>query len=1094
MKRRPAPLRRQPLAPAPVAPHPLLLALALGSGGAAAQQVCPFDGFTFTGTAAYAGSCEVTRGFATSSGAGGLINLGSLGISGDVRNDGRVLNLGSIAVAGKLAGAGRLDNLGRLEVQQGGNVRADNSANRVGAALVGGAWHLLGSVGPVGGAPGPTLSVGSTDITDNRTDIVIQGPGARFSNLKLAQNTGTLTIAGGHAFQADKLRNDGTITVTSRASVKLADSASFVGKRLETGEWRVIEDGASAGGKGAVASLVIGSGDIVHNAAKVLLSGAEARFDQLRRLTENSGVLTIADGHRFTAAELHNTGTLVAADGGTLAIDSSKNIQGASLVGGTWRLEGSGRFELGGNKGVGASFNTNAATVVLSGSEAKFDPFAALRINTGTLSIENSARFTTDKLDNRLGGTLATSSGGTLELAAGGNLRNEGQLLNQGVLEVRGNFDSKGSFDNGGLLRVAGDGLARISQAENLQGTDLKGGRWVVEGEGKLVFGTGAGGIVTNAADITLRGADARFDQLGSLTLNKGQLTIADGRVFTAQNLANTGTLTVRDGASVNIAKSDSLNEGALTEGQWLVIDSRVSSKGAPVQATKLGIGKGFFAIGAGAQLTLGGEGAAVAGLENLTQLIGKLTVTDGANLAISSNGSNFDNAGTLRVGPGSSVVVSKTNDVDGKATLTGGTWEVVAGASESAKLMLGDRDKDIRHNAATVLLSGAGAVFSNLRPLMSNSGSFTVADGHEFSTDHNVNFSNTGTIVVASGAAFGAWRSTLIDDKGQLTGGTWIVDGRPSELTVPSRLAIGDTTGKALDTIRSIGANATVVLRGSNIEFAQLTRGALRQLSGSLSVLDGQHFELLHDSKLERGGGTFTQAGRLAVGAGSSFGWATTVDDRGAAIRNGSLVQQGAGSITQVDGWLVMAGDKGKVDIQEGRLHGNGIVAANSVAIGRDAVLGVGDEQADRTGHLTVAAHELLLAGRLELDLASRTDFDLLDVLGDLDLARSSVAFNFGFALSDYDYSFDLIHYDSLLGTDGLSTAYSGQGIENYNKSFRCDLGACTLRLTLIPDNGGGGGGPIDVPVPASYTLLLAGLALLAATARRRRRALPSS
>ncbi len=93
-----------------------------------------------------------------------------------------------------------------------------------------------------------------------------------------------------------------------------------------------------------------------------------------------------------------------------------------------------------------------------------------------------------------------------------------------------------------------------------------------------------------------------------------------------------------------------------------------------------------------------------------------------------------------------------------GADTLTGGTYEVQAGS-----IMDFGTNGPIAVNAAEIILSGAGSVLAAVDSLAENSGSFTVADGRNFTTAGSL--VNAGELLVGAGSVFTV--------AGALTGGS---------------------------------------------------------------------------------------------------------------------------------------------------------------------------------------------------------------------------------------------------------------------------------------------------------------------------------
>jgi hypothetical protein len=100
-----------------------------------------------------------------------------------------------------------------------------------------------------------------------------------------------------------------------------------------------------------------------------------------------------------------------------------------------------------------------------------------------------------------------------------------------------------------------------------------------------------------------------------------------------------------------------------------------------------------------------------------------------------------FSNPGLVLALAGTLAINFDTTEVSG-STLTGGTWEVLGGATLTL-----NRGANLTTNNATVVLDGAGSALTNFATLATNGGTLQVLDGAAFTTAGN--FSNTGTLTV---------------------------------------------------------------------------------------------------------------------------------------------------------------------------------------------------------------------------------------------------------------------------------------------------------------------------------------------------------
>jgi len=137
---------------------------------------------------------------------------------------------------------------------------------------------------------------------------------------------------------------------------------------------------------------------------------------------------------------------------------------------------------------------------------------------------------------------LGTGAGGTVGMAVGGSVINQGLISAQGSgtsVTIRGS-----SFTNNGTLQavLGGSIIVSTSSFTNLGGGTLTGGTYNLT-SGTLTLPSS---ITTNAANIVLSGSSAQLSALSSLANNTGSLSLLTGATLSISgNLANSGTLVV---------------------------------------------------------------------------------------------------------------------------------------------------------------------------------------------------------------------------------------------------------------------------------------------------------------------------------------------------------------------------------------------------------------------------------------------------------------------------------------------------------------------------------------------------------------------
>ena len=618
------------------------------------------------------------------------------------------------------------------------------------------------------------------------TNVLLDGP------VTLA-GTGTLNLADGGANVAVYAQNPGDrLTVNAGATIAGAGN-------LGNGQTTFLNNGlVNANSSGNTLNLIPGGGSATYSNGPTGLTEATA-----------GGILQLngSNGGVFTA------GTFQALDGSAIVLTNNPNVSGATLA----------------TAGSGTVTNVNNATLTNVTSNAAFT--ANNSTNTylsGTLT--NNAAFTVVGgyygTTLQLTGPVTLNGTGTLSLANGGaNLsvyaQNPGDRLTVGASQTVAGAGNLGSgqttFTNHGLVNAnssgntltiqpgsgtadftnAGAGLAEATGGGILQLAGNNGGVFtggtfqaldtstvnIVNGANvSAATLTTAGSGVVNAFNVTLtnvtnNGAlvtpNGYSTTLAGTLTNNGSYTVNGGYYGTnvqlggPVTLAGTGTLTLADGSNLSLYANN--------PGDRLTVNAGATIAGAG----NLGAGQTTFlnngtvnANASGGTLTIQPGGGAATFVNGATGLV-EATGGGTANL-VNSNGGTFTNNGAFAAvsggtGGNSTLQVSAgalTNYAG--ATLTGGAYNVIAtDASATSTISLGGGP--ITANAASVTLSGANTVFSEIAPLATNSGSFTVANGRNFTTVGAL--ANTGTVVAAGGSTLTASGAFTQSSAGTLTG-----------------------------------------------------------------------------------------------------------------------------------------------------------------------------------------------------------------------------------------------------------------------------------------------------------------------------------
>ena len=673
--------------------------------------------------------------------------------------------------------------------------------------------------------------------------------------------------------------------------------------------------------------------------------------------------------------------------------------------------------------------------------------------NTGTLRINTSGGTLTNATNGALNNTGTIVNYGTL--ANSGKLTNSGLITNSGSITSAGTISGKGTLNNTGTLTVSSGGNVNITNSKNLSGGKLTGGTWVVDSSaGKAAtLVVGSGDITINDAAIELLGAHSIFNQLTGLRTNEGSLTIGGGNFTTKASFSNTGTLTVNSGGNVNIADSKNLSGGTLTGGTW-VVDSSGSSKS---KAT-LVVGSGNITTN-DATIELLGANANFNQLSGLRTNKGSLTIGGGNSFKASS----LNNTGTLTVISGGNVNISSSKNLSG-GTLTGGTWVVDSSGGSKATLVVGSGN--ITTNDAAIELLGANSSFSQLTGLRTNEGSLTIGGG-SFTTNAKIALNNTGTLTVSSGGNVNIADSKNLSG-GTLAGGTWVVDSSGGG---NATLAVGSGSITTND--------AAIELLGANSSFNQLT--GLSRNQGSLTIGAGDTFitnvDLANTGTLVTGtGGTLVNGfkfrnGGLIANAGT-IDSQSTITNSGTFNNTGTLA--GSGTYIQTAGQTIDNGimTQKSIAIDGGTLSGAGIINGN-VSIGNLGSVSPGNSP----GTITINGN-FNSSGTLVFEITGTGTglYDVLNINGSATFTGGNVEFDFinGFNAVAGD-SWDFLNAGSVSGWDTLGFTFNGLGSGLGWRINQIGSGTEQLRISAVPE-------------PETYAMLLAGLALIALTVRRRK------
>ena len=216
-------------------------------------------------------------------------------------------------------------------------------------------------------------------------------------------------------------------------------------------------------------------------------------------------------------------------------------------------------------------------------------------------------------IDNAVGGVFDVQFDGQIRVLNGTNvITNEGTFKKSaggGAASIAPAFNNTGTVDVESGALVFGGPVTQYAVGS----TTLTGGKWVAGPTASLQFAqSGLVGILTNNADVTLRGVGSDFGLINGLTTNNGALRILGGRSFTtAGAFTNAGMLQlgggVFDGASLtNAAAGSVLGFGSLN--QAVANAGTIEANGGALVLAGAISGSGALKIDAGAKLEVAGS------------------------------------------------------------------------------------------------------------------------------------------------------------------------------------------------------------------------------------------------------------------------------------------------------------------------------------------------------------------------------------------------------------------------------------------------------------------------------------------------------
>jgi hypothetical protein len=455
---------------------------------------------------------------------------------------------------------------GTLDVSAGGTMNVVGAFTNVsGGTLSGGTYQVAG-----------TLQFTGAVITTNAANLRLDGPSAQITDLagtdalaNLSANTGFLAVQNGRDFATSAdFSNSGILYVSPTGA---PSTFTVNGTYTETGGQinvlnngtAILVGGGTSGSTVAVSgTLTVGAGSTlavsglyiqnssgtltVQSQAAVNLSGGGSISGSLgiaadATLNLTGGSFTLAGGTSFTDTGLLQLSGAAVSIPGTLSVPNleldSGTLAGAGALTVTTALTWTG----GTQGGTGSTTLAGAATLTLSG--------------TGTRALDQRAL--------NLAGTTTWTDGGTLSLANGAALTNQGTGVFTSQDDNDKSITGSGSFSNAGTLNKLGAGTTSVAAGVsfstggtvNIQGGTLNvAGTYTQTGGGATNLSGGA--ALTSAGGVSIQSGStlAGAGTINAAVTNAGQLVVGSpgspGTLTINGNYTQTGTgsLTVEIG------------------------------------------------------------------------------------------------------------------------------------------------------------------------------------------------------------------------------------------------------------------------------------------------------------------------------------------------------------------------------------------------------------------------------------------------------------------------------------------------------------------------------------------------------------------
>ncbi len=315
-----------------------------------------------------------------------------------------------------------------------------------------------------------------------------------------------------------------------------------------------------------------------------------------------------------------------------------------TLTGATFNIPQGDNVDLKSGPYVGATFNVaQGATLDLTGGQS------VTYSGTLTGSGSGTVQFSTGTLTVGLGG-LTLDFPSNLFQWTGGNLDASGETVtNMGTINLSGS--SEAAFYADDYLNAALDDYGTIVQT----GTGNFGIQSDISSTGTLMIEPGGLYLIESNSGVNNVFGFSVIDNAGTIEKTAGSGT---SKLAVNGPLINTGTIEADAGTlSLDPSTFSQVSGETLTSGTWNALNG-----------SSLAFPSGTTITTNQANITLGGSGATIAGIQGLSANSGSLSLTSGASFSTTGD---FSNTGSLTIGAGSTLAVNGNYSQGSSASLT---------------------------------------------------------------------------------------------------------------------------------------------------------------------------------------------------------------------------------------------------------------------------------------------------------------------------------------------------------------------------------------------------------------------------------------